>query len=119
MSDNGVSASTECTTQWCEHVLQTYYTYLGRRRREGGGGRGGSSSSSSSTATTTSPGNSSGENDNGTSATENNSLGPGGAVADLVDVNVVGFEIGPGLSGDGKISTLSDLLSLSVKFRVR
>lgn len=118
MSDNGVSASTECTTQWCEHVLQTYYTYLGRRRNQGGrggGGRGGSSSSSS-TATTTSPG---GENDNGTSTTENNSLGPGGAVADLVDVNVVGFEIGPGLSGDGKISTLSDLLSLSVKFTVR
>lgn len=86
MSDNGGNSSREKTTQWLQHVLQTYYTYLNRQNRKHG----------------SAPPPSSGE-------TTNN---------ELVAVNVIDFDIGPGFSGDGRISTLSDLLSLRVQFTV-
>jgi len=79
MTDSSGNSSREKTTQWLEHVLQTYYTYLERKKKQG-----------SSPA---------GDTNN-----------------ELVGVNVIDFDIGPGFSGDERISTLSDLLSLRVLF---
>jgi len=42
---------------------------------------------------------------------------PGDSV-DPVSVSVVDFDIGPGFAGDTRISTLSDLLALQVRFKV-
>ena len=38
--------------------------------------------------------------------------------SDLVRISVIDFDIGPGFSGDGRLSTLSDLLSLKVFYKV-
>lgn len=92
MSDNRGNSSREKTTQWLEHVLQTYYTFMERKKKKQG------SSGSSGTGT----GDGSGRNSS----------------SDLVPVSVIDFDIGPGFSGDGRISTLSDLLSLRVRFMV-
>lgn len=102
MSDNTGNSSREKTTQWLAHVLQTYYTYLERKKR-------GSSSLSSQ-------GNSG--DDNGASSTASNLSGVGPPPADSVSVNVLDFDIGPGFEGDEKISTLSDLLALYVRYKV-
>ncbi|CAG7834657.1 unnamed protein product [Allacma fusca] len=40
-----------------------------------------------------------------------------GAV-DVVKISVIDFDIGPGFSGDGRLSTLSDLLSLKVFYKI-
>ena len=40
------------------------------------------------------------------------------AKSDLVRISVIDFDIGPGFSGDGRLSTLSDLLSLTVFYKV-
>jgi len=70
------SDSREKTKQWLEDVLQTYYSYLGKK-------------------------------DKTLEATHR------------VPVTVQDFDIGPGFSqGDGRVSTLSDLLSLHVRFKV-